>query len=128
MDRLLLDTHVFLWANFEPERLSKPVRRWLVNPEISLYLSVASVWEMEIKHRKGKLSAEPSIVDKKIEELRIYTLPITVPHVRALATFSNTAHNDPFDRLIAAQALVENLLLVTSDPAFAGFPHVTVHW
>lgn len=125
---LLLDTHAFLWAIFEPQRLSKRVRGWLLNTEANLFLSVASVWEIEIKHRKGKLRAEPSIVDAKMQELGIHALAITLPHIRALATFSDIAHSDPFDRLIAAQALMEGLTLVTADLAFAAFSQVKVRW
>lgn len=127
-EALLLDTHTFLWAIFEPERLSKAARRWLSNPDLELYLSVASVWEIELKHRKGKLKAEPSVVDVNMLELGIHSLAITVPHVRALGMLSGAGHKDPFDRLIAAQAVVEDLPLVTSDPAFAEYAQVKVRW
>ena len=76
----------------------------------------------------GKLAAEASIVDANMLVLSIHPLPITVPHVRALAAFSDVAHNDPFDRLIAAQALIERLPLLTADPAFAAFPEIDVRW
>jgi PIN domain nuclease of toxin-antitoxin system len=130
-EALLLDTHTFLWAIFEPKRLSGAVRRWLLNPQIRLYISVASVWEMELKHRKGKLSAEPAVVDTSMRELGVYPLPIAVPHVRALATLEtpmSIGRKDPFDRLIAAQAVVENLPLVTADPAFAEYSKVEIRW
>jgi PIN domain nuclease of toxin-antitoxin system len=125
---LLLDTHTFLWAIFEPERLSGRVRRWLANPAQTLYLSVASVWEIELKHRKGKLQAEPSVVDRHMTALGIQALVITVTHVRTLATLEQAGHKDPFDRLIAAQAVVEDLPLVTADPAFAEYTQVKVKW
>jgi PIN domain nuclease of toxin-antitoxin system len=127
-EALLLDTHTFLWAIFEPERLSKLVQRLLSNPRVKLHLSVASVWEMELKHRKGKLNAEPTVVDANMLELGIQPLAITVPHVRALATLTGAGHKDPFDRLIAAQAIVENLPLITVDSAFAEYGQVKVQW
>jgi PIN domain nuclease of toxin-antitoxin system len=93
---------------------------------------VASVWEIDLKHRKGKLNAEPSIVDANIQELGILPLAITVRHVRALATLGaasgSTVHKDPFDRLIAAQAVAENLPLVTADSAFAQYSQIRVVW
>jgi len=131
-EALLLDTHTFLWAIFEPERLSGAVRRLLANPQIRLYLSVASVWEIELKHRKGKLSAEPAVVDASMRELSVYPLAIALLHIRALATLEtrggSAGHKDPFDRLIAAQSVVENLPLVTADAAFAAYAQVKVRW
>lgn len=95
-------------------------------------MSVASVWEIELKRRKGKLNAEPSIVDTNIRELSVYPLAITVPHIRALPMLDGggvfVGHKDPFDRLIAAQAIVENLPLVTADAAFAAYGQMEVRW
>lgn len=126
--RALIDTHTFLWAIFEPERLSARVHRWLVNPAVALHLSVASVWEMELKHRKGKLEAEPSVVDRYMAELGVHPLVITVAHVRTLASLERGGHKDPFDRLIAAQAVTENLPLITADAAFEEYSQVRVEW
>lgn len=131
-EALLLDTHAFLWAIFEPERLSEAVRRWLTNPKIALHLSVASVWEIEIKHSKGRLDADASLVEADIRDLGVSPLPISLPHVRALGALNGSAaaakHKDPFDRLIAAQAIVEKLPLVTADPVFAEYSEITVRW
>ncbi|MGH9625816.1 MAG: type II toxin-antitoxin system VapC family toxin [Bryobacteraceae bacterium] len=129
---MLLDTHTFLWAIFEPERLSKAVRSWLTNPDMALHLSVASVWEMELKHRKGKLNADASLVDANIQDLGVFPLPISLRHVRALGALNGSAaaakHKDPFDRLIAAQAIAEKLPLVTADPVFAEYSDIRVRW
>ncbi len=87
---------------------------------------------MGLKHRKGKLNAEPSVVDTNMRGLSVYPIPIVVSHIRALATLethgSTTGHKDPFDRLIAAQAIVENLPLVTADAAFASYAQLKVRW
>jgi PIN domain nuclease of toxin-antitoxin system len=128
MTDALLDTHAFLWAIFDPKRLSRRVERWMTDPAVALHLSVASVWEIELKHRKGKLQAHASVVDRHMAALSITPLAITVAHVRALEALDRSGHKDPFDRLIAAQALVENLPLVTADPAFQEYSQVRVEW
>ena len=112
----LLDTHAFLWAIFEPKRLSRRVARWLTDPAVVLHLSVASIWEIEFKHRKGKLQAEASVVDRHMAALFIAPMAITVAHVRALEALGSTGHKDPFDRLIVAQALVDGMSVVSADP------------
>jgi PIN domain nuclease of toxin-antitoxin system len=128
--KALLDTHVFLWSAVEPERLSRTVRQLLKRIDVTLYLSVASVWEMSLKQHKGKLNnASDIVVDGQMKALSILPLPISLEHIRALSELPSTkGHKDPFDRLIAAQAMVENLLLITADPAFAGYPQVKIRW
>ena len=127
---LLLDTHTFLWSAVEPERLSRTARTLLKSIEATLYLSVASVWELSLKQHKGKLErATDVVVDGQMKALSILPLPISLEHIRALPGLpSLKGHKDPFDRLIAAQAIVENLPLVTGDPAFANYPQVKVRW
>jgi len=128
--RLLLDTHVFLWSALEPERLSRTATRLLCSSGTALYLSVASVWELSLKHQKGKLAeATGLVIDGQMETLSIVPLAITLEHVRGLSSLPlATGHKDPFDRLIAAQAMVEGLTLVTADPAFRKYAQVKVVW
>ncbi len=127
---LLLDTHAFLWSATEPEKLSRAARGLIRNTETTLYLSVASAWELSLKHHKGKLDgASDLVVDGQMKALSVLALPISLAHIRALSGLPNPkGHKDPFDRLIAAQAMVENLPLVTADPAFGDYPQVKVRW
>ncbi len=127
---VLLDTHAFLWSAIEPERLSRTARALLKNMDATLYLSVASVWELSLKHHKGKLNyASDLVVDGQMKALGIFPLPISLEHVRALSALPTLkGHTDPFDRLIAAQAMVENLPLVSADLAFADYPQVIRRW
>ena len=127
---LLLDTHAFLWSAVEPGRLSRTARMLLKSTDATLYLSVVSVWELSLKHHKGKLdSASDFVVDGQIKALSILPLAISIEHIRALSVLPVVkGHKDPFDRLIAVQAMVENLWLVTADPAFADYPAVKVRW
>ena len=81
--RLLLDTHVVLWAVSEPERLSEAARRALLAPRNTLYFSVASAWEMEIKRSIGKLEL-PSTFAEELARLRLEELPVRLTHTRGL--------------------------------------------
>lgn len=126
---VLLDTHAFLWSILAPEKLSKIARRWLQRLDVRLHVSVASLWEISLKSAKGRLHAPDSVIDGQIADLGILPLSISLAHVRALSTlpFSST-HKDPFDRLIAAQAITEQLPLITADTAFRQYRQVSVIW
>jgi len=127
--RLLLDTHAFLWLDSEPQKLSSAAAGAIKDPANQLVLSVASVWEMEIKRQIGKLRlAGPlaALVESQRTTNRIELLPVELGHVLALGALP-VPHKDPFDRLIAAQAAQEGLTLVTSDPIFRQYP-VNLLW
>ncbi|MBX7234260.1 MAG: type II toxin-antitoxin system VapC family toxin [Caldilineales bacterium] len=122
--RLLLDTHVFLWAFAHPERLHENIRSTLRSSDNVLYLSTASVWEMQIKTQIGKLDLGMPVeafVASQRSLATIRSLPIVERHVWALQSLP-AYHKDPFDRLLIAQAKVEQCLLVTVDPVFQHYP------
>ena len=125
---LLLDTHVLLWAVAEPGTLSSRARLLLTDGANTLLVSSASAWEVSIKHRLGRLPmAEVLLVSfsEHLRRLRAVELPISVRHALTAGTFPSP-HRDPFDRLLAAQALHEGVPLVSRDAAFAAFPIETV--
>jgi PIN domain nuclease of toxin-antitoxin system len=120
----LLDTSTFLWWIDEYGRLPSNVLNTLVDPENRLYLSIASVWEMQIKSQIGKLKLPgtlPDIIERQINENNLLMLRIELAHVFALARLPD-AHKDPFDRIIIAQAIIEDLTLISSDSRFASYP------
>ena len=110
--RILLDTHLLLWALAEPEKLSATTRNRLDAAEV--FVSAASVWEVSIKVALGKLEADPSELLAAIEPAGFVLLPITGLHAAAVATLP-LLHRDPFDRMLVAQARTEPLILLTND-------------
>ncbi len=121
--RLLLDTHVFLWMHALPERLSARTRSALVDARTELVVSVAAVWEIGIKMANHKLSLpEPleEFVLSRAHRSRIAILPIQLRHVID-ATDLPSHHRDPFDRIMIAQARIEQLAIVTGDPWFSRY-------
>ena len=116
--RLLLDTHVLLWALDNPARLGRKTRGLIERSEV--LVSVASLWEISIKAGLGKLKIEPQAVFDAIEPSGIDVLPVQAAH--AIEVFSlGTVHGDPFDRLLVAQATSERITLLTFDEALLGY-------
>jgi PIN domain nuclease of toxin-antitoxin system len=126
--KALLDTHAFLWAISDDQRLSRAAQRTFTGPN-HLWLSVASIWEILIKVKAGKLPfPEPSgpYLVRKLGENRIEVLPIKLDHVLRIETLT-VHHRDPFDRILIAQSIEEKLPLVTADPVFERYP-IDVIW
>ena len=121
--RLLLDTHLLLWASEESDRLSSEARMAIVDPGNELIFSVISIWEIAIKHAKGLPSfrAAPGLVRDALLQNGYSELDITGRHAVALANLP-AIHKDPFDRLLIAQAIVEGITLLTADPVIASYP------
>lgn len=125
MSPLLLDSHVLLWARGAPGKLSDEARCAVEDGARAVFFSSASIWELAIKQAKGKLDLPDRLVESTIE--RGFTeLPIRSRHAR-LAGALPLHHNDPFDRMLVAQAQAERLTLVTSDPRIAAYD-VPVLW
>ena len=121
---LLLDTHVFIWWTISPNRLSKKASELIANPHNILFLSLVSIWEMQIKSQLGKLSFDlplADLIERQQEVNDLYLLPIELTHIYNLASLPNH-HRDPFDRLLMAQALIENINLISIDKVFDQYP------
>ena len=121
--KLLLDTHLLLWAAGEPRRLSKPARALIDNPENELLFSAASLWEGAIK---GGLGREDFKVDARLLRRGLLDngyreLPISSDHVVATESLP-PIHRDPFDRILVAQATVEGITLLTIDSLVSQYP------
>src|SRR6267143_4659819 len=121
--KLLLDTHIFIWWADQPERLSQAALSALEDEANELLLSVASVWEMQIKIQLGKLKLSLPLKDliKNQKETNDITVsPVTLAHVLALDALP-FHHHDPFDRLLIAQSIEEALTLVSEDSQFSAY-------
>jgi len=118
--RLLIDTHIFIWWNGSLSLLAPQVRALCEDRSNTLILSLASVWEMQIKYQLGKLTFNQPLAEIIISQQRangVEVLPITAQHIYALQDLPSH-HKDPFDRLLIAQANIEKIALVTADPVF----------
>jgi PIN domain nuclease of toxin-antitoxin system len=117
--RLLLDTHLFLWVTGDSRKLKADVRRQLVQAR-EVYVSAASIWELAIKVRLGRIQGNPLDMAAAIEASGFIELPVTSQHAARVASLP-LHHRDPFDRMLVAQALTEPLLLLTADDALAAY-------
>jgi PIN domain nuclease of toxin-antitoxin system len=117
--RLLLDTHVYLWVVMGSPRITAAARSAIETAE-QTFVSAASIWEIGIKARLGKIEADPDELVAAIEQSGFVELPVRAVHAAAAARLP-MHHNDPFDRLLVAQALTEPLRLVTADAVLARY-------
>jgi PIN domain nuclease of toxin-antitoxin system len=123
--RVLLDTHIALWAVTNDARLPKAAREWIENGDNIIFISAASLWEIAIKFalRRGRPDDMPiSAAEARIvfDGSGFAALPITADHAERVAQLPRL-HADPFDRMLAAQALQEPMPLITADPRVAAY-------
>jgi PIN domain nuclease of toxin-antitoxin system len=121
---LLLDTHALLWFLIVPDRLDRATRRKIESPRELVFVSSVSAWEIEIKREVGKLKA-PGDLETQLRQNRFTELPLHLRHVQTLRALP-TLHRDPFDRMLVAQAIADNLTLVTSDDQVRSYPVKTL--
>ncbi|GBR28126.1 type II toxin-antitoxin system VapC family toxin [Gluconobacter japonicus] len=121
--KLLLDTHLLLWAAGEPDRLSVRARSLMEDQDNDLVFSAASLWEVTIKAGLGRadFQIDPHLLRRGLIENGYAELLVTGQHALAVGQLPDV-HRDPFDRILVAQATVEGLLLLTHDPLVQAYP------
>jgi len=128
--KLLLDTHTLLWLDTDPNRLSQTSLKLIQNNSNTIFISVITAWELSIKNRLGKLPSATPLLNSYHSSLSQYSfteLALTSTHALAERTLSSD-HKDPFDRALVAQALIEDMPLISNDPFIQGFPEIKVIW
>ncbi len=127
--RYLLDTHTFIWLDSTPINLSPTVSAICKDPSNDLLVSLASVWEIQIKLSAGKLRLPrplQDIIQWQQQNNLIHILPVSLHHIFALDNLPSH-HRDPFDRILITQAQTENLIILSRDTEFANYP-ISVMW
>jgi PIN domain nuclease of toxin-antitoxin system len=121
--RVLVDTHLLLWAAVTPRSLSNAARELLADPTNHLFFSVVSIWEVAIKRGLDRpdFDVDPRILRREALENGYAELLINIDHAVAIELLPRV-HKDPFDRLLVAQAAIEGIMLATADPVIARYP------
>lgn len=126
---VLLDTHAFIWLDSVPRKLSSPAISICQDLSNQLFVSLVTIWEMQIKLQSGKLTLPTSIeaiVERQWKENRVTLLPIEFSHILRIRDLPEL-HRDPFDRMLVAQASVEKLVILSADEHVTRYP-VQVVW
>lgn len=125
--RLLLDTHILIWALGEPKRLSKEVRAALESPANEVLFSAASIWEIAIKMQIGRtnFNVTPAEITQAALDSGFVELPVRAEHGARVSSLT-LHHRDPFDRLLVAQAMTEPCWLITADAILGGYSELVV--
>jgi len=122
--KLIVDTHTFIWFFRGDPKLSTTARQLIENMDNEVMLSIASVWEIAIKQSIGKLSFGlpfKAVIVEKLKQNQVEIIHVTLDHIETVATLP-LHHRDPFDRLIIAQGIVENLPIISADAIFDAYP------
>ena len=121
--KLLLDTHILLWAAGELEQLSNQAKALMEDPQNQLYFSAASLWEISIKNKLGRadFKVDLAVLRRNLLDNGYEEIAITSNHTLGLDALPNI-HKDPFDRILIAQTAVEGITLMTADSVVAGYP------
>ena len=121
--RILVDTHILLWASDDPDSIPKAARSLLNNPENDLFFSPLSIWEVSVKGTLGRqdFQFDPRVLYRNLLANGYAELPLSSEHAIAVQNLPNL-HKDPIDRLLIAQATVEGITLLTSDRQVAKYP------
>ena len=126
-----MDTHAFLWFVGSPEQLSRTAEEVVTHVDNSLFISLASIWEIQIKVQLGKLALDmplSELIETQQTENDVLLLPIQASHIYQLQALPSL-HRDPFDRILIAQSIAEGLKLVSKDKEVHGYSdHVNVLW
>lgn len=122
--RLLLDTHIYLWALTDNPKLSATARKLITDAD-EVFISSASIWEASIKVGLGKLEADVNQLVAEIEPCGYKELPVRAAHAALVCNLPNI-HRDPFDRILIAQAISEPLRLLTADEHFAAYSELVI--
>jgi len=131
--RYLLDSHVFLWTLFAPEKLSKNAKETIIDIESEVAVSVVTFWEISLKYALGKLdliNITPDALPPAAEEAGIDILPMTLQDAAGFFHLPKLAHRDPFDRMIIWQAIQQRMTLVSKDRSFKDYKKhgLKIHW
>ncbi|UVO54882.1 type II toxin-antitoxin system VapC family toxin [Sphingomonas sp. SUN039] len=120
---LLLDTHILLWVGESPEKLPSDIADMIENGDDDVAFSTVNIWEIAIKYALGRpdFRTDPALVLRRFREAGYRELAVTSEHAMRVGTLARL-HNDPFDRLLVAQAMVEGMTLLTADAALAAYP------
>lgn len=128
--RVLLDTSCLLWALTGSSK-ADPIKEYLVDPRNEIYFSSVSIWEIMLKHAKKKLDVPPAEAYKNAIKQKYIELPVNAFHINEIGSLNKPGeldHNDPFDRILIAQAKYENLSFYTSDRKIAGYSEPCINY